>query len=86
MSFDRPAENKFFAEARKLGFTLLSDTGREAGEVYEVTRDPADRTAGVARRITYLIDPQGKIAAAYEVGDIGAHPDEVLADLRAIRA
>jgi peroxiredoxin len=51
-----------------------------------VTRDPADRTAGVARRITYLIDPQGKIAAAYEVGDIGAHPDEVLADLRAIRA
>jgi len=51
-----------------------------------VTRDPADRTAGLARRITYLIDPQGGIAAAYDVGDIGAHPGEVLADLRAMGA
>jgi peroxiredoxin len=72
--------------ARNLGFTLLSDTGREVGEAYEVTQDPADRTAGLARRITYLIDPEGRIAAAYEVGDIGAHPDEVLTDLRAMEA
>jgi peroxiredoxin len=37
----------------------------------------------VPRRITYLIDPQGRIARAYEVTDVRTHPDEVLADLRA---
>jgi peroxiredoxin len=33
--------------------------------------------------VTYLIDPEGRISAAYAVADIGAHPDQVLADLRA---
>ena len=54
------------------------------GEVYEVTRDPADRTTGNARRVTYLIDPEGVIRAAWEVDDIGMYPAEVLAELRAI--
>lgn len=47
-------------------------------------RDPADRTRGGPRRITYLIDPEGTIRLAYEVTDIEPHPARVLADLRAI--
>ena len=35
------------------------------------------------KRITYLIDPNGKIAMGYEVSDVGVHPEEVLNDLRA---
>lgn len=35
-----------------------------------------------AKRLSYLIDPQGTIAKSYEVSDIPNHPAEVLADLR----
>ena len=30
------------------------------------------------RRITYLVDPEAKIVAAWEVKDLRAHPAEVL--------
>ena len=83
-SFDSPAENKFFAEARRLPFRLLSDTERRVGEAYDVLKDPADRSAGLARRVTYLIAPEGTIREAYQVEDIEMHPAKVLADLRAI--
>ena len=47
-------------------------------------RDPSDRAAGLAARVTYLIDPEGTIREAYKVEDIEMHPAKVLADLRAI--
>ena len=47
-------------------------------------KDPADRSAGLARRVTYLIAPEGTIREAYQVEDIEMHPAKVLADLRAI--
>jgi peroxiredoxin len=33
-----------------------------------------------------LIDPKGRIARAYRVTDIPAHPDQVLKDLRELQA
>jgi peroxiredoxin len=33
-------------------------------------------------RISYLIDPEGRVAKAYEVSDPAGHPAEVLDDLR----
>jgi peroxiredoxin len=51
---------------------------------YDVLRDPADPAAGLAQRVTYLIDPEGTIRQAYKVEDIEMHPARVLADLRAI--
>ncbi len=81
-SFDHPAQNKVFAEARQLPFRLLSDVDRKVGDAYEVLRDPANPTEGGARRITYLIDPRGRIRRSFPVGDIDAHPDEVLAALQ----
>ena len=45
-------------------------------------RDPENPNEGGARRITYLIDPRGRIRRAFPVGDIDAHPDEVLAALQ----
>ena len=37
------------------------------------------------RRITYLIDPQGRIAAAYDLAgqDLAGHAAQVLADITA---
>ena len=40
---------------------------------------------GVPRRISYLIDPDGMIAAAYDLEgrDLGQHSADVLADIAA---
>ena len=34
-----------------------------------------------ARRITYVIDPKGKIQKVYPKVNAAAHPEEILADL-----
>jgi peroxiredoxin len=40
----------------------------------------------VARRWTFLIDPEGVVRKIYDVKDFSGHPDEVLADLNALAA
>jgi peroxiredoxin len=51
---------------------------------YEV-RDPGTEKVHFAKRIAYLIDPEGVIRRSYEVKDVNAFAGEVLADLRALR-
>jgi len=52
------------------------------GEAYGTARPPDDDWAAVARRLTFLIDPDGTVRKVYDVKDFGGHPDEVLADLK----
>jgi peroxiredoxin Q/BCP len=80
-SFDTPAENLAFAEAQEFPFRLLSDVDRHVGEAYEVTRAAADQYANYPRRFSYLVDPQGVIARAYDVTDVAAHAEQVVDDL-----
>jgi thioredoxin-dependent peroxiredoxin len=80
-SFDKPEDNRAFAEKNGFPFTLVSDVDRAVGELYETKRAPAEQSPENAKRRTYLIDPQGRIAKAYRVTDIPAHPDQVLSDL-----
>ena len=75
-----------FAEQQGFPFRLLSDVDRAVGEIYEAKRAPEEPSPDFAKRRTYLIDPAGRIAKAYRVKDIPAHPGEVLEDLRALRA
>jgi peroxiredoxin Q/BCP len=63
---------------------LLSDVDRTVGEQYETKRAPAERSQSAKRR-TYLIDPEGRIAKAYRVSDTAGHPDEVLRDLQELQ-
>jgi peroxiredoxin len=58
---------------------------REVGGLYGTRRPDDHERAAAPRRFTYLIDPGGRVAKAYVVRDIAAHPDEVLADLRSLR-
>jgi thioredoxin-dependent peroxiredoxin len=81
ISFDTPEDNRGFAEKNGFPFTLLSDVDRSVGELYETKRAAAERSPEYAKRRTYLIDPQGRIAKAYRVTDTLAHPDHVLSDL-----
>jgi peroxiredoxin len=84
-SFDMPAENKAFAEAQSFNFHLLSDVDRRVGTAYEVARQPDEQFPEFARRIAYLIDPEGVIRKAYEVGDVNTFAADVLDDLASLR-
>jgi len=53
------------------------------GVAYE-TRDPGTDKVSFAKRVSYLIGPDGTIAKSYEVGDVGVHAEMVLTDLRAL--
>ena len=61
---------------------MLADTDRSFGEVFSVARGPDEQYPEYAKRRTFLIDPDGIIRKIYDVTDPGAHPDEVLADIK----
>ena len=86
ISFDPPEKNKTFAEAQSFPYHLLSDVDHVVGAAYGTARPPDDDWAAVARRRTYLIDPDGVVRKVYDVKDFGGHPEEVLAELRALQA
>lgn len=78
VSFDTVAENAAFAKKFEYPFTLLCDVGRDLGVAYGAadTRD-----AEYASRITYVIDPEGRIAQAHARVSVKSHPKEILASL-----
>jgi peroxiredoxin Q/BCP len=84
ISFDAPEANKAFREKHDFPFRLLSDYDEQVGVKYE-TRDPGTEKVSFAKRLSYLIDPDGIIRKSYEVADIPAHPAEVLADLHGLQ-
>ncbi len=81
LSYDTPEDNKIFAEEYGFEFPLLSDVDRKVSQQYEAVRSPDDQYADMPLRISYLIAPSGKIAAAYEVTDAPNHASQVLDDL-----
>ena len=85
ISFDTPEDNAAFAAEQNFPFRLLSDPDKAAGTTYQVLRDPSDKFANFPQRHSYLIDPAGNIAKAYEVADPAGHAEEVLADLEALQ-
>jgi len=68
------------AFARKFGFNfpLLCDTARAVGVAYGAADGPS---ASTAKRISYLIDPEGRVLRAYPKVNAAAHPEEVLKDV-----
>jgi thioredoxin-dependent peroxiredoxin len=77
VSFDTVQQNAAFAKKFDFPFKLLCDTDRKVGMAYGACSDPK---AGYASRISYLIDEQGKITAAYPKVVPKDHPAQVLAD------
>lgn len=61
----------------------MSDHDERVGVAYE-TRDPGTDKVHFAKRIAYLIDPEGVIRKAYAVGDVNTFAAGVLDDLRSI--
>jgi peroxiredoxin Q/BCP len=78
ISFDTVPDIAAFARKFAFNFPLLSDTERVVGLAYGAADDPK---AQFAKRISYLIDPDGKVKKAYPKVNAAAHPEEILADL-----
>lgn len=81
MSFDDQETNMRFAEQEGISFPLLSDTTMEVGDAFGVKRSPEEPFADAPLRITYLVDPDGRIAKAYRVDDATGHASVMLQDL-----
>lgn len=79
VSLDDVASHKDFAEKYSLPFPLLADTDGAAADAYGVKV----RRAGtvLAKRQTFLIDPEGRVARHYATVDPARHSDEILTDL-----
>ena len=77
-SFDSPKENKAFKDKFDFPYDLLCDTDRAMGLAYGAAGDAG---ASHPARISYLIDPEGKIAKVYGKVVPAEHPEEVLRDL-----
>lgn len=85
ISYDSPEDNKAWANAMQFAFPLLSDPDRTVAKLLDVKRPKAHPMAFLPRRVTYLIDPDGVITRAYDVGrNIKGHAQHVLTDLRAL--
>ena len=70
--------NAAFARKQGFSFPLLCDEERELGLAYGACDTPDARSA---KRISYVIGPDGKIAQAYPKVSPASHPAEVLAAL-----
>ncbi len=88
-SFDSVADQKKFAENEGFQYQLLSDSDKTMGAAYDAVRQKGEQyfEAGIPRRVSYLIDPEGRIAKAYDVEgdglDLGGHAQAMIEDIRA---
>ena len=86
-SFDTVEEQRTFADTEGFAFSLISDTDKSVGRSYQAERGAGEDYYewGVPRRISYLIDPEGRIAVAYDLAgqDLDGHAAQVLADIAA---
>jgi len=81
VSFDTVEDNRAFAEKFSFPYRLLCDTDRQLGLAYGACDDAA---AGFARRISYLIDPDGKVKQSWGTTaklDVNKHAEEVLREI-----
>ena len=76
-----------FAEKYHLPFSLLADAQKEMINAYGVWREKQmeGKTSMGVVRVSFLIDPDGKIAKIYDPVKPEVHAEEVLADLERLQ-
>ena len=85
VSVDDVASHKAFAKEHGLPFTLLADADKAVTKQYGVLKTYMG-VMEMARRDTFLIDPQGRIAKHYESVNPEGHSKLVLDDIKALKA
>ena len=84
ISLDDVESHKAFSENHGLPFPLLADTEGEAATAYGVKTKKFGMT--VAKRQTFIISPDGRIAKHYEQVKPAEHSGQILADLQELGA
>jgi thioredoxin-dependent peroxiredoxin len=84
ISVDDVESHKKFAEKHGLPFTLLADADKAVAKQYGVLKNYG--VAEFARRDTFIIDPEGRIAKHYESVKPEGHSQVVLEDIKALKA
>jgi peroxiredoxin Q/BCP len=84
VSTQNEASHQKFTEKYKLNFPLLADTDGTVGRAYGTIGGPGllsklKSAAGMADRVTFVIDENGKIAHVIDKPDVANHAEEVLA-------
>lgn len=82
VSVDDTASHAEFAKKYNLPFPLLADTKGEVAERYGSILNLV--VVKFAKRNTFLVDPQGRIAKVYLKADTSRNSREVIDDLRAL--
>jgi thioredoxin-dependent peroxiredoxin len=73
VSFDSADSHKKFIEQYKLNFTLLADTDGRIADIYGVHMDGKN----MAKRVSFLIDLDGKIVHVTDAGNPEIHFNEM---------
>ncbi len=84
VSLDDVDSHKAFADNHSLPFALLSDIDGRTSDSYGVKTRMLGMT--VAKRQTFIIDPDGNIAKHYDAVKPGEHSEAVIADLKLLSA
>jgi peroxiredoxin Q/BCP len=84
ISVDDVDSHKDFATENRLPFKLLADAGKATAKAYGVLYK-AMGLLELARRETFIIDPEGRIAKQYPDVDPKSHTKLVLADLKSLQ-
>ncbi|MCJ7451541.1 MAG: peroxiredoxin [Steroidobacteraceae bacterium] len=85
VSVDDVTDHKAFAEKHSLPFALLADPTKSVAKEYGVLKSYMG-VMEMAKRETFIVDPQGRIAKHYEGVDPDGHSTAVLDDLKALKA
>lgn len=84
VSVDNRASHRAFADKQDLPFPLLADVGGNVARRYGTLMNlPFFK---LAKRHTFLIDPQGRVAKVYLDVSPGSHGAEIEADLKRLGA
>ena len=81
VSVDDSASHANFAKKYNLPFPLLADSKGETAARYDSLRSDG----GMAKRNTFLIDPQGRIARIYLSASTSRNSAEVIEDLKKLK-
>ena len=84
VSVDDSSSHVEFAKKYNLPFPLLSDKRTEVAASYGVLLNLGFYK--VARRYTFLINPQGRISKVYDKVDTSRHSKEIIDDLKILSA
>jgi peroxiredoxin Q/BCP len=85
ISVDDVESHRAFSEEHNLPFTILADTEKKVTASYG-TLTKYLGVVELARRDTFIIDPQGRVAKHYVKVDPKGHSETVLADLKQLAA